>query len=54
MIKLSIILSLAFLAKILCTEEEDYVLFLDDKNFDDEIKKHESIMVEFYAPWCGK
>jgi protein disulfide-isomerase A1 len=54
MIKLSIILSLAFLTKILCTDEEDYVLILDDRNFDDEIKKHESIMVEFYAPWCGK
>ena len=33
--------------------EEDDVVILKNNDFDDFIKKHEMVMVEFYAPWCG-
>eukprot|EP00096_Caligus_rogercresseyi_P011876 TRINITY_DN4824_c0_g1_i4.p1 TRINITY_DN4824_c0_g1~~TRINITY_DN4824_c0_g1_i4.p1 ORF type:complete len:416 (-),score=85.35 TRINITY_DN4824_c0_g1_i4:950-2197(-) len=34
-------------------EKSGDVIVLTDKNFKDMIKKHEMLMVKFYAPWCG-
>ncbi|KAF5735501.1 protein disulfide isomerase [Tripterygium wilfordii] len=34
-------------------ESKEHVLTLDHSNFDDVVGKHDFIVVEFYAPWCG-
>ncbi|KAJ8406921.1 hypothetical protein AAFF_G00291970 [Aldrovandia affinis] len=34
-------------------KEENGVLILTDKNFDTFIEDKDTVLVEFYAPWCG-
>ncbi|KAF9682632.1 hypothetical protein SADUNF_Sadunf05G0129100 [Salix dunnii] len=44
------------LAVALSTGEDgykEYVLTLDHSNFTETVTKHDFIVVEFYAPWCG-
>jgi protein disulfide-isomerase A1 len=34
-------------------EVPDDVIVLTDANYDEEVAKHEHLLIEFYAPWCG-
>ena len=33
--------------------EEDNVVVLTTATFDEFVGRHENILIEFYAPWCG-
>ncbi|THG13699.1 hypothetical protein TEA_022196 [Camellia sinensis var. sinensis] len=35
------------------SESKEFVLNLDHSNFHETVNKHDFIIVEFYAPWCG-
>jgi protein disulfide-isomerase A1 len=41
------------LFELYLANQEDYVIELDESNFDKELEKHEHLLIEFYAPWCG-
>lgn len=47
------LLFITILASVFAAEMEENVLVFTDDNFDEELAKHENIIVEFYAPWCG-
>ncbi|XP_062401384.1 protein disulfide-isomerase [Sardina pilchardus] len=52
MLKFLLLCTLAVASRAEITEEED-VLVLKKSNFDEALKAHPHILVEFYAPWCG-
>lgn len=35
----------------MCAEMEDGVMILTDSNFEEEVKKLQFILIDFYAPW---
>jgi len=46
-------LTILFLACATSVVLSSDVLDLTDANFDSEVNKHDFILVEFFAPWCG-
>lgn len=50
---LFLVVALAFVVRAADIEEEEDVLVLTDDNFDEAITSHDTLLVEFYAPWCG-
>lgn len=57
MVSIFLVISLVSLAGISASGSDavqsEHVLTLDHTNFTDTIAKHDFIVVEFYAPWCG-
>lgn len=41
------------MSTVSAADMDNGVMVLTDKNFDEELAKHELLLVEFYAPWCG-
>ncbi|KAM6972052.1 protein disulfide-isomerase [Aplochiton taeniatus] len=52
MLKLFLLCTLAVASRSEIAEEDD-VLVLKKSNFEEALKAHPDILVEFYAPWCG-
>jgi hypothetical protein len=45
------LIAAAAVNNVFAAETENGVLILTDQNFDEELAKHEYLLVEFYAPW---
>ncbi|KAG5853714.1 hypothetical protein ANANG_G00029060 [Anguilla anguilla] len=52
MLKFLLLCALAVASRADVAEEDD-VLVLKKSNFEEALKAHPNILVEFYAPWCG-
>lgn len=52
MFKLWLLCTLAVASRADIADEDD-VLVLKKSNFEEALKAHPNILVEFYAPWCG-
>lgn len=46
-------LALAVFTAVQAFTEEENVIVVTKDNFEDVLKEHEFILIEFYAPWCG-
>lgn len=46
------LLATVFLS-VFCLGLTDDVLDLSGQDFEDRVKEHEAVLVEFFAPWCG-
>uniref|UniRef100_A0A3Q1E912 Protein disulfide-isomerase n=1 Tax=Acanthochromis polyacanthus TaxID=80966 RepID=A0A3Q1E912_9TELE len=53
MLKFLLLCSLAVASSRAEIAEEEDVLVLKKSNFDEALQAHPSMLVEFYAPWCG-
>merc|ERR1712137_8195 len=50
---LVLLLTIALIGHAVEIEEEDDVLVLTESNFVEAVSSHKTLLVEFYAPWCG-
>ncbi|KAK1934400.1 Protein disulfide-isomerase [Phytophthora citrophthora] len=50
---LALLFAVALVVRAAEFEEEEDVLVLTESNFAEAVSGHDTLLVEFYAPWCG-